>query len=88
MPKPETSSTLWRGITVTPEARCSPHDPDDYSYFPSVEPRVVDARGGVYGSYTGTWFKSIRETDIERIVARSEAHDSGPCAARPDTKDR
>ena len=35
----------------------------------------------------GTWFESIRETDIEHIVARSEAHDSSLCAADPDTKD-
>ena len=88
MPTPETSSTLWRGLIVTPEDRCSPYDPDDYSYSPSVEPRIVDAQGGVYGPYTGTWFDSIRETDIEHTVARSEAHDSGLCAASPDTKDR
>ena len=37
--------------------------------------------GGIYGPYTGTWFETIRETDIEHIVARSEAHDSGLCAA-------
>ena len=43
--------------------------------------------GGIYGPYTGTWFNSIKDTDIEHIVARSEAHDSGLCAADPDTKD-
>ena len=31
--------------------------------------------------YTGRWFASQFETDIEYIVARSEAHDSGLCAA-------
>ena len=80
---PAQPSQLWRGITVAPEDRCSPYDPDDYRYSPSVEPRIVDAQGGIYGPYTGTWFESIRETDIEHIVARSEAHDSGLCAARP-----
>ena len=84
MPTPETSSTLWRGLTVAPKDRCSPYDPDDYSYSPSVEPRIVDAQDGIYGPYTGTWFESIRETDIEHIVARSEAHDSGLCAADSD----
>ncbi len=79
---------MWRGITVAPEDRCSHYDPDDYSYSPSVEPEIVDAQGGIYGPYTGTWFDSIRETDIEHIVARSEAHDSGLCAADPDTKDQ
>ena len=47
----------------------------------------MNAQGGIYGPYTGTWFDSIKETDIEHIVARSEAHDSGLCAVDPETKD-
>ena len=72
---------MWRGITVAPETRCSPYDADEYRYSPLVEPRIVEAQGGIYGPYTGTWFETIKETDIEHIVARSEAHDSGLCAA-------
>ena len=79
---------MWRGLTVGPEDRCSDYDSDDYHDSPSVEPRIVDAQGGIFGPYTGTWFDSIRETDIEHIVARSEAHDSGLCAADPETRDR
>ena len=77
---------MWRGLTVAPEDRGSGYDPDDYPYPRSVEPKIVDAQVGIYGPYTGTWFKSIRKTDIEHIVARSEAHDSGLCAASPATK--
>ena len=83
---PTQSEPMWRGLTVTPEDRCSPYDSDDYPYSPSVEPRIVETLGGIYGPYTGTWFESIRETDIEHIVARSEAHDSGLCAASPATR--
>ena len=82
---PAQPSNLWRGITIAPENRCSPYDSDEYRYSPSVEPRIVTAQGGIYGPYTGTWFESIKETDIEHIVARSEAHDSGLCAAGPAT---
>ena len=85
---PTRPGATWRGITVAPEERCSPYDSDDYPYPPSVEPRIVEELGGVYGPYTGTWFGSIRETDIEHIVARSEAHDSGLCAATPATRAR
>ena len=81
-------TSTWRGITVAPENRCSPYNSDDYPYPPSVEPKIVDAQDGIYGPYTGTWFGSIRETDIEHIVARSEAHDSGLCAASPATKSK
>ena len=72
---------------MAPENRCSEYDPDDYHYSPSVEPRIVDAQGGIYEPYTDTWSGGIRETDIEHIAAHSHAHDSGLCAAEPDTKD-
>ena len=87
-PAPTQPANMWRGLTVAPEDRCSDYDADDYHYSPSVEPRIVEIQGGIYGPYTGTWFDNIRETDIEHIVARSEAHDSGLCAADPETWDR
>ena len=71
---PAQPSTLWRGITIAPENRRSLYDSEEYRYSPSVEPRIAKAQGGVYGPDTGTWFKSVRETDIEHIDARSEAH--------------
>ena len=74
---------------IADEHRCSPYDSDDYPYSPSVEPRIVASMGGiVYGPYTGTWFDSTSQTDIEHIVARSEAHDSGLCATDAETKRR
>ena len=42
----------------------------------------------IYGPYTGRWFSSTRDTDIEHIVARSEAHDSGLCAADAEVRSR
>ena len=71
----------WRGLTVAPEERCSPYDADDYRYPQSVENDIVRELGGVYSPYTCESFDSTRETDIEHIVARSEAHDSGLCRA-------
>ena len=40
------------------------------------------------GPYTGTCFASTKQTDIEHIVATSEAHDSGLCAADRATRKR
>lgn len=69
------------GITIEPEERCSEYLSRDYRYSQSLEPRIVAQQGGrIYGPYTGRYFDSIRDTDIEHIVARSEAHDSGMCA--------
>ena len=74
---------------VAPEYRCSPYEADDYSYSPSLEARIVSGLSGkVYGPYTGRCFSSSQDTDIEHIVARSKAHDSGLCAADAETKRR
>ena len=82
------AQSSWRGLVVAPEHRCSPYDSDEYRYSQSVEDQIVEALGGVYGPYTGRWFASQSETDIEHMVARSEAHDSGLCAADDETKRR
>ncbi len=79
----------WRGLTIADEDRCSPYDPDDYRYSQSVEEKIVKGLGGIiYGPYTGRYFANTGETDIEHIVARSEAHDSGLCEADADTRRR
>ena len=82
-------STGGLGLTVAPESRCSPYNPGEYTYPQSLEKCVIAGMDGqIYGPYSGTWFKSKRQTDIEHIVAQSEAHDSGLCAAEPETRKR
>ena len=76
----DTGTSTWRGLTIAAENRCSPYDSNDYRYPQSVEAQIVADMGGIiYGPYTGTHFDSTSETDIEHMVARSEAHDSGLC---------
>lgn len=80
IPAANASTPGWPRIAA--ENRCSPYDASDYSYPQSVEPQIVRQMGGrIYSPYTGRYFASASETDIEHIVARSEAHDSGMCAA-------
>ena len=78
----------WRGLAIAPESRCSPYNRDDYRYPQSVEAEIVRGIGEIYGPYTGRCFGSTRNTDIEHIVATSEAHDSGLCAVDLDTRRR
>ena len=66
---------------MAPECRCTPYDRDDYPYPQSVEARIADRLGGMFSPYDGTRFSNLRESDIEHIIAVSEAHDSGLCAA-------
>ena len=44
--------------------------------------------GRIYGPYTGRHYRSMRDTDIEHVVAVSEAHDSGLCTAGPTVRRR
>ena len=79
----------WRGLAVAAEHRCTPYSRRDYPYPQTVEAGIVASMGGrIYGPYTGRYFASTRQTDIEHIVAVSEAHDSGLCAADPATRRR
>ena len=82
-------SDSWRGLTVSREIRCTPYARRDYPYPRSAEEAVIASMDGrVYGPYTGRYFASARQTDVEHIVALSEAHDSGLCAAKPETRRR
>ena len=52
-----------------------------------MELDIIERLGGrIYGPYTGAYFATRRHTDIEHVVARSEAHDSGLCAADAQVK--
>ena len=82
------SAETWRGLVVAAENRCTPYQASDYSYPQSVEPRIIAEIGKIYGPYTGRCFASRGETDIEHMVARSEAHDSGLCAADLEARKR
>ena len=76
------ASGQWNGLVIAAEDRCSPYDRKQYPYPQSVERDLIADMGGkIYGPYTGRYFTSRRHTDIEHIVAVSEAHDSGLCAA-------
>ena len=80
---------LWRGLVVRPEWRCPGADYDRSEYgtrYRSKEDDIVDALGDVLGPYSGRCFSSTADTDIEHIVALSEAHESGMCLADRETK--
>ena len=77
------ASTNWlAGIPIQAENRCTPYKASDYKYAQMLEAQIVPETGGrIYSPYTGETFARADEVDIEHIVARSEAHDSGLCSA-------
>ena len=82
------SGNVWRGLTVAPEKRCAPYERRPYRYSSSVEYAIVNRTGRIFSPYTGEVFSSVKQTDIEHIVALSEAHDSGMCASPDAAKSR
>lgn len=77
------ASANWlAGIPIRAENRCTPYESDDYRYPQSLEAQIMaEMDGSFYSPYTGETFAWGEDVDIEHIVARSEAHDSGLCAA-------
>ncbi len=80
--------TTWRGLVVAPEDHCAPYDRDDYRYPQSVEDEIIAGLGDLFSPYTCVRFGSGRETEIEHMIAVSEAHDSGLCMADLRTRRR
>ena len=76
----------WRGLIVAAEHRCAPYRSDEYAYPQAVEDDIIQRLGGIFSPYTGEVFDSKGDTDIEHVVARSEAHDSGLCRADAATR--
>ncbi len=78
----------WRGLKIAKEDRCSDYKREvDYPYSQSVEQNIVESLGNrIYSPYSGKFFQSTEETDIEHIVSLSEAHDSGLCSRDSATK--
>ena len=79
-PPPPPPPGTWRGLVVAPEVRCSEYDPDDYRHSDSLKDAVLAALGGkLYEAYTGAYYDHARYVEVDHIVAKGEAHDSGAC---------
>ena len=70
-------------LRVAPERRCKPYNERAYTY-PSMELKHrLLAFQPLISPYTGRVFGSLHAADLEHIVARAEAHDSGACGWGP-----
>ena len=65
------------GIRIAPEVSYTPLDRRDYAYPQSIELSIIARQDGLFSPYTLRFFTDRSETDIEHIVAVSEAHASG-----------
>lgn len=83
----EVIADTYYGVEIALEDRCTPYDRDDYPYSSSIEPTIqAGLDGQIYSPFDGLYYQSLSEVDIEHMVATSEAHDSGLCAADSATR--
>ena len=75
--RPGLEGPTIHGIRIVPEVRTTPYDRDDYAYPQNIEMLIIPRQGGIFSPYTLRCFGNRGETDIEHIVAVSEAHESG-----------
>ena len=79
----------YRDIRVAPEHRCALYDAKEYAYGQAVEKAIIEGLDGeIFSPYEGCYYENPRQTDIEHILARSEAHDSGMCDRSTKEKER
>ncbi len=77
----------WQGLKIAPEDRCSEFDRErDYPHSQSLERQIQENVRAIRCGYTGRVYDTLAETEIEHIVALSEAHDSGLCGADVETR--
>ena len=82
---------IWKGLVVADELTlddCPPYQElrDDYQYSPNADLLIAQQLGGFYSPYDDVWYELTTEVDVDHIVARKEAHDSGMCLATPEER--
>lgn len=81
----------WKGLEVREE-----YDNDDcpsyrsvtkdYQYSSDTDLVIEQTLGGYYSPYDDIWYDEATDVDIDHMVARKEAHDSGLCKATPEVR--
>ena len=74
------------GLVVEPEDECVDYESDMYAYGSDADLAISREMGAIYGPYENQCFDDLRDVDVEHIVARKEAHDSGLCSASHATR--
>ena len=82
-----TDNTNWYfGVRITAENDCSDYRSIDYSHLPKLDVFAAEELGGIFGAYEDACFDAYTDVDIEHLVAKREAHDSGLCEADIQTR--
>ena len=79
-------SNWYFGVQISAEDDCSDYRAIDYNHLPKLDVFAAEELGGIYGAYEDDCFDAYTDVDIEHLVAKREAHDSGLCDADIQTR--
>lgn len=74
------------GVRIASENDCSDYRSIDYNHLPKLDVFKSEELGGIFGAYEDSCFDDYSDVDIEHLIAKREAHDSGMCEADIQTK--
>ena len=81
----------WKGLEVREEyddEECPSYRSvsKDYQYSSNTDLVIEQLLGGFYSPYDDIWYDEATDVDVEHMVARKEAHESGLCKATPEVR--
>lgn len=81
----------WKGLEVREEFDdddCPAYKSvtKDYQYSSNTDLVIEQTLGGFYSPYDDIWYDEATDVDIDHMVARKEAHESGLCKATAEVR--
>lgn len=77
---------LFFGLRVEPEDTRTEYNVAEYPSGSTLDLIKAQELGGIFGAFEDQCFDTYKDVDVDHLVARKEAHDSGLCAAEAQTK--
>ena len=80
------SEDYYFGVRIAAENDCSDYRSIDFNHVPKLDVFKAEEIGGIYAAYEDSCYDEYTDVDIEHLVAKREAHDSGMCDADIQTR--
>ncbi|MCY3542140.1 MAG: DUF1524 domain-containing protein [Gammaproteobacteria bacterium] len=80
------SEDYYFGVRIAAENDCSDYRSIDFNHVPKLDVFKAEELDGIFAAYEDSCYNEYTDVDIEHLVAKREAHDSGMCNADIQTK--
>lgn len=80
------SESYYFGVRIAAENDCTDYRSIDFNHVPKLDVFKAEEIGGIFAAYEDSCYNEYSDVDIEHLVAKREAHDSGMCEADVQTR--